>query len=207
MREHVCINNSSQFSASGLIYKNEEITSWLSTILGIKAYLVRQDPKAQRFSRKKDVPKAKISYTNEAQFLLVSRASMDDVNNKLKEKYATIQDFSHENYETSDWLIDRFRPNIIVNLPTPFEEDHVKQLIVYHNDSTVPLQFNVQSRCNRCTMICMDKKTCTKVDEPLKILSEYRRERGSVLFGIYISQASFLQDQFIHVGDTVTCTM
>lgn len=189
----------------GLVYEEEYIGSWLTQVLGLRCRLVRKNPSRDRFAKsiKRTVNKdnARISYqrvvsadklnfTNEAQFLVVTRASLDAINDAIRDRYwigSDGYDFSHEQYRSSDWLIERFRPNIVLedDAQQAWEEDRYRRITICSRDYTVVLR--LQGPCNRCSMICVDSRTYDKVDEPLKTLLDMRRDGGRALFGILMS--------------------
>ncbi|KAL0477529.1 molybdenum cofactor sulfurtransferase [Acrasis kona] len=167
----------------GLIYK-EDVNSVLSDFLEVTCFLVRKSPLVDRYTRgTKDL----INFSNEAQFLMVSRASLDDLNNRLFDEVT----------ESSDWLIERFRPNLVVegNI-APYSEDLIKQLRIGN------VEMSVVDLCNRCTMICVDRETLTVTSEPLRTLMQYRRDGSRVLFGILLSLKT-ITPQNLRVHDKV----
>ena len=111
----------------GLLYKEDNIAGWFSEVLGTQCTLVRKCPTKLRRTHNRCIPKqtdgsqpeemhcggdSRIAFANEAQFLLVSEASVDDLNTKLAERQAGLQVDAR-----------RFRPNFIVKGGIPFQED------------------------------------------------------------------------------------
>jgi len=76
-------------------------------------------------------------------------------------------------FKNSDWLIERFRPNLVIDGPDaqPLEEDF------YEAINIGSLKLRVSGACNRCSMVNVDKTTLKVVQEPLKTLSTYRRDK------------------------------
>jgi molybdenum cofactor sulfurtransferase len=187
----------------GLIYRDPAINDLLSEFLGVKCFLVRKNPDKERLSRtgQQDSRKSAIKFANDAQFLLVTRSSMDDLNIRLKTRYKDTKDLSGCNYENSDWLIDRFRPNLVVegNL-----EPYIEDLFKYIRIGDIELE--VIGGCNRCSMICVDQATLQVQNEPLKSLMQYRRNGSKVLFGVLLTQKlceTVIQERKIQIGDDV----
>lgn len=163
---------------------NETINSWLSRYAGQEVCLVRKAPDDFRTvkihksitldkSSPVDLSSMKLTFTNEAQFLLINRASIRDLKSRISDD------------EVNDTIELNFRPNLIVNSEFPYEEDHWDVLDFDGQllKSTGP--------CNRCKMICIDPNTGTLHAEPLLTLSKYRRKTGGrILFGQLYSHTS-----------------
>jgi molybdenum cofactor sulfurtransferase len=155
---------------NGLMY-GSSVNEWLQKVLNRKCFLIRKDPEVDRFSKSN-----KINFSNEAQFLMINESSMKDLNEKIP----------NSNILTIDWLIERFRPNLVIKGDTiPYEED------LYENLQIGDLKFNVTGKCNRCTMICVDSKSLKQTNEPLRTLLTYRRDSGRILFGILLNTDTF----------------
>ncbi len=122
------------------------------------------------------------------------RSTLDDVNNRLKTKYLNKTDYSHEQYKTSDWLIERFRPNLVVEGPhKAYSEDKIAIITL----GTVTLSF--AAKCNRCSIVCIDKVQLLKVEEFLELLSTYRKEKGSCLLKGSTSNQSLQEGQYMTI--------
>ncbi|KAH9093327.1 hypothetical protein Ae201684P_008983 [Aphanomyces euteiches] len=129
--------------------------------------------------------KSSIGFANEAQYLLISRESVEGLNSKLDEK-------------VSD---DVFRANIIVEGCSPHEEDNWQEIqIGDHNFSNV-------GPCGRCSMININQSTGEFSAAPLKELAAYRRNRANIFFGQFwnLSSSNSVLD-LISVGDEVVVT-
>lgn len=113
--------------------------------------------------------------------LVASLASMAELNERIR-KTGQVD---------ADWSIHRFRPNIIVQGNTPWEEDNWKMLkIAERNDkeelakirarsptaSGPPFILDVASRCMRCQVPNVDPLTAEKhKQQPWDTLMKYRR--------------------------------
>lgn len=175
----------------------EDVGAWLSSFLGQPCRLVRQDRNELRTctmekdtggskegagtvagagtgpSGAGDGPRAgtvspsKLSFSNEAQFLVTSTASMAEVNN-------------HAVGGGGDVPVDRFRGNIVLGGGAAFAEDGWAKVSV---GSQV---FRVVGACQRCQMICVDQATGERTSEPLLSLAKFRRLEGQTYFGQYL---------------------
>ncbi|XP_067278417.1 molybdenum cofactor sulfurase isoform X2 [Pseudorasbora parva] len=176
----------------------EEVSAWLTEFLGKTCRLIRQRPeflREMKFGRGKACCPTALSLVNEAQILLINRASVSF----LQEHIVNRHDSENEGaWSDMEQLIERFRANLVISGQEPFEEDDWSHLTV--GDT----QFQVMGRCGRCQMIGVDQKSATRTLEPLRSLSECRS--GKVTFGVYLAHQS-AQDStavsILSVGDHV----
>jgi uncharacterized protein YcbX len=94
-------------------------------------------------------------------FLLISEASLADLNARLEQPLP----------------MDRFRPNLVVGGCEPFAEDGWRGVRIGR------LTFRVVKPCARCTITTVDQESATKGKEPLRTLVRFRRAGNKVLFG------------------------
>ncbi len=94
-------------------------------------------------------------------FLLISEASLADLNARLEEPVP----------------MDRFRPNLVVRSCEPFAEDNWRLVRIG------PITFRVVKPCERCAITTVNQRSATKSKEPLRTLARYRRSGKKVLFG------------------------
>ncbi|KAG1950608.1 molybdenum cofactor sulfurase [Pimephales promelas] len=142
----------------------KEVSAWLTEFLGKPCRLIRQRPEFLRdmkFGRGKYSCPTALSLVNEAQFLLINKASVSF----LQEHIANRHDSENEGMEQ---LIQRFRANLVISGQEPFAEDDWSHLTVGG------AQFQVMGRCGRCQMIGVDQKSATRTQEPLRSLSDCR---------------------------------
>lgn len=139
----------------------DEVATWLSTQLGLEGLrLLRQ-------STQRHVPGAQqqqLSLVNQAQFLLVNRAS--------------VRSLQFE--EPLDETLDRFRANIVIDTDMPFAELAYTQLRIGN------VHFKVNGPCQRCDMICINQRTGERSAETLTTIA--RMQSGKMRFGIYITR-------------------
>lgn len=160
-----------------------EVNLALSKVLGEEARLVFMTDSIARPMKEKDGAQnnERVSYADSAPVHLISEASLEDLNTRLKEPVT----------------IDRFRPNIIVQGCGPYEEDTWKEIRI--NDA----HFAVSDSCKRCVFTTLDPITLHRdpEQEPLSTLSGYRaNENGGIAFGIHLIP---LKEGVIRKGDSI----
>jgi uncharacterized protein YcbX len=94
-------------------------------------------------------------------FLLISEASLADLNARLEEPVP----------------MGRFRPNLVVRGCKPFAEDNWRLVRIGS------IAFRVVKPCERCAITTVNQRTATTSKEPLRMLARYRRSGKQVLFG------------------------
>lgn len=119
-----------------------------------------------------------IGFANQAQYLLISRQSIDNFNSVLDSVSPGMQ--VHE---------DAFRANFIVDgCAAAFAEDKWRLLRI--GDAA----FDVSGPCSRCSVINMDQRTGAFDRRPLQALSSYRRERSNIFFGQFLTRRAVVSD-------------
>ncbi|XP_012708492.2 molybdenum cofactor sulfurase [Fundulus heteroclitus] len=157
----------------------DEAASWLSDFLGQPCRLIRQRPDYAREMKKKPAEAAGsplLSLVNEAQFLLINRASVELIQDLMSSRQDSCEG---ERLLDTPGVISRFRANLVIAGAEPFEEDNWSHLIIGS------ARFLVAGRCGRCQMIGVDQDTGAKTKEPLLSLAACRA--GKVTFGVYLS--------------------
>jgi uncharacterized protein YcbX len=141
---------------------SEEADSWLSNTLDQNLRLVMMPESS---FRKADPRYAKneenVSFADGFPYLVISQASLDDLNSRLAEPISMI----------------RFRPNFVVTGTDAFAEDQWKNVTIGN------LNFEVVKPCARCVLTTINPETAEKGAEPLRTLASYRRVNNKVLFG------------------------
>lgn len=143
------------------------INQWLSNILETTCQLVYLPTDSIRtcdpqYAQADD----QTSFADGFPLLLISQASLDDLNQRLVESVS----------------MTRFRPNLVVTGCAAYAEDQWQQ-------SQQDLQigqsvFRVIKPCPRCVVTTVDPKTGLKTGkEPLATLSQYRRQGKQIMFG------------------------
>ncbi|XP_059046054.1 molybdenum cofactor sulfurase [Achroia grisella] len=150
----------------------DEVANWISNALEVSYLrLIKQasiDNRIQKRNANDD--KKLLSLSNQAQFLLINKATVRWLNDKIQESLFT---------DDIDQLIDRFRGNIIITMDEELVERHWQRVIIGRHE------FKVDGECRRCQMVCIDQQTGEKTVEPLRTISE--QFAGKLCFGIYLS--------------------
>ena len=115
--------------------------------------------------------------------LITGTASLADLNSRLK----------------TPILMNRFRPNIVVNTTVPFEEDSWRVVLVNG------VIYSVLKGCPRCKQSCTDQLTGKLHEEPEATLQSYRRmstrHPEDVFFGQNVATKG--EGGTVSVGDEV----
>ena len=155
------------------------ISSKLSDVLGKSIELVWMPEKTRRSVETRPGTEDKIvGFADGFPFLVVSEASLDDLNVRLKQSVG----------------MNRFRPNIVVSNATAFEEDEWKRFLVGD------LEFTNVKPCARCVMTTVNPDNGERGSEPLKTLSTFRKLGKEVFFG---QNAVHSGEGVLRVGDPV----
>jgi uncharacterized protein YcbX len=136
---------------------------WLSTFLEVPCRLVRiADDETRRVDPTYASPNDQVGFADGFSFLLTSNASLDDLNRRLP----------------SPLPMNRFRPNIVIDGTTAFEEDGWKRIRING------IEFAVVKPCARCVTTTVDQETAERSREPLRTLATFRHVAGrGVMFG------------------------
>jgi uncharacterized protein YcbX len=142
---------------------------WLSDFLERPVKLVRFASEATRPSHprfwKADIASG-IEFSDAFPFLVISRASLDDLNSRL----------------ATPLPMNRFRPNIVVDDLEPYGEDRIRVLNVGN------LQLRMVRPCTRCKITTTNQMTGEVAGtEPLMTLKSYRwsDDLRGIMFGHY----------------------
>lgn len=137
----------------------------LSQFLGVECHLVKyiETSKRNLTSKNEDYP-AETRFTDRKPILLVNTKSLEELNSRLEAPVGA----------------ERFRPNIVYEGVTAFEEEDWKQIKIGSVILSQP------RKCARCKIITLDPKTGADLGvEPLKTLSTYRKDGlNKVNFGM-----------------------
>jgi uncharacterized protein YcbX len=141
-----------------------DINIWFSEYMGFACGLVWLAEHQHRA-----VPNAAAEFDDEVSFadgapvLLISEASLDELNRRLQAPVAMAQ----------------FRPNLVVAGTQPHAEDRWRSV------TAGEARLDVAWPCSRCVMTTIDQQTAERdsAGEPLRTLETYRRQGRSVYFG------------------------
>ena len=154
------------------------LDEWFSRVLGIPARLARiADGAARVKTRANHHGTYEVGFADSASFLLTARASLEDLNRRLGELAPPV----------SPMLMNRFRPNLVVEGTEPYAEDGWREIAVG------PIRFPTIYACGRCTITTVDQRTAERGSEPLRLLTQYRRRGTEIPFGV----------RMIHSGEGV----
>ena len=138
----------------------EEAAEWLTRFLGLEARLVYMPDIADRVAER-DGYVSQVSFADSYPLLLISEASLEDLNSRLDEPLP----------------MNRFRPNLVVRGCAPYAEDTWKEIEVNG------VRIHVVKPCSRCATTTVNQSTGEKGKEPLRTLATYRQHDGKVFFG------------------------
>jgi uncharacterized protein YcbX len=141
---------------------SDDADDWLSRTLGKKVHIVfMPDSTVRKADSRYARHGENVSFADGFPFLLISSASLEDLNQKLPTAIG----------------MKRFRPNFVVAGATAFCEDNWKAIKIGN------IEFEVVKPCSRCVLTTINPITGQKGPEPLKTLNSYRRINNKVLFG------------------------
>ncbi len=157
------------------IDQGDEVAAWFHRLLELdqdkECRLVRQSvirKVRHKLTFKEENP---VSFADGYPFLLTATASLAELNRRLVETYEEAAPIIPMNH---------FRPNIVVETETAFEEDNWKVIRLGN------IKFAVVKPCSRCIITTIDQKNGTKntLKEPLRTLGSFRQfgDQG-VMFG------------------------
>ena len=169
------------------IDQGDEVSTWLSSILGKEARLVTPGPvwkinfPIPAFDRVHDTDKQRFYAASTVS--LANTASLDDLNTRLQQPVP----------------MDRFRMNIIVDGIDAYEEDHFD---VISNDEVEILQV---TPAERCVIITTDQHSGERPKNNLmQVLTAYRRKPKEDRFGSGLIFGNYMtvgKEGVLNVGD------
>lgn len=146
-----------------------EADVWISDYLGVDCKLVYMNDHSFRpvLAEYGGKDGDEVSYADECPILLLSEASISDLNTRLEKPVS----------------IDHFRPNIVIKGCSPYEEDSWSYIRI--GDS----EFEVAQLCKRCVFVTIHPETGEKDknQEPLRTLAQYKKHpKGGAAFGVHL---------------------
>lgn len=162
--------------------EGDEAASWLSAVLQMDCRLIRYDPDCRRLTEPSgpEGSTSRIMFADAFPLLVISEESLQNLNARL----------------TDPIPMNRFRPSIVIQGLGEFAEDRASAL------TTECITLHSTEPCARCVITTIGQEDgVEKGPEPLRTLSQYRRDGKKVLFGQY-----FMSDTggFLSVGDRIT---
>ncbi len=155
------------------------VSQWFSEFLEIPCQLVYMpDSSFRPVDRSYATNNEPVSFADAFPFLLISEASLQDLNGRLDEPVP----------------VNRFRPNLVVSGCEAFAEDN------WHLIDIGSIPFQVVKPCDRCLITTVDQAQGIRGKEPLQTLAQYRRRNGKIFFG-----QNLIQEKLgtLQIGDTV----
>ncbi|KAG2679697.1 hypothetical protein I3760_11G063500 [Carya illinoinensis] len=159
---------------------NNEVNIWFSQAVGQPCCLLRCSMSNYYLNNSRCVGmcrdvQSRLNFVNEAQFLLISKESVSDLNDRISSKMKNSALGVAVQVNPM-----RFRPNLVISGGEPYAEDGWRTLKIGDNCFT--------GGCNRCQMINLVNEggQMQKSNEPLATLASYRRVKGKILFGILL---------------------
>ena len=168
-------------SACKAIEDGDEAAIWLSQYLDTESRLVHMDEEFVRGTPNED---ARLEFADSYPFLLLSEGSLEDLNTKIEENAG------------HSIPMNRFRPNIVVDAPSPFEEDS------WANIQIGGVKFEIAEHAIRCATTTVNQATGERGKEPLRTLAQYRRAQhhGKNLGVVFGQRVTNLDTGYIEVG-------
>ena len=140
----------------------DEAASWLTQILSTQCRLVYfPDEEIRQVDLTYANAGDKTAFSDGFPFLLISQASLDDLNSRLDKPIP----------------MARFRPNIVVEGCEAYEEDSWKNIQIGD------INFRIVKPCSRCVIPSINIDNGEKEDEPIKTLVAYRKLDSKIFFG------------------------
>lgn len=158
---------------------DQHFSQWFSEFLHIPCQLVYMPEDSIRpINPNYADPGEPVSFADGFPFLLISEASLQDLNQRLKQPVP----------------MNRFRPNLVVSGCEAFAEDSWRQIRI----GSIP--FRVVKPCSRCTITTVDQSQGIRGKEPLATLANYRLRHGKIFFGQNVIQEELGK---LRIGDEI----
>ena len=143
-------------------WMGERAGRWFSELLGRSASLVYMPDTTHRPADPAFAPPGvRVSFADAFPFLLLSEASLEDLNARLPQPVP----------------MNRFRPNLVISGGAPFVEDGLAGFRIG------AIELEAVKPCDRCVLTTTDQETGTRGPEPLRTLARFRKVGDKVFFG------------------------
>jgi molybdenum cofactor sulfurtransferase len=161
-----------------------------------------------------------IALANESPILLVSRSSVNRLNEDIKARGASSTTLPGKAVPA-----EAFRGNIVISetlargqKESPYAEDDWTSISISSDSASTgnggeKTHFDVLGPCQRCQMVCIDQSDATRRQEPFSTLAKTRRREGKVWFGAHLAIGGGRGGEgskgggkgWVKVGDRVEC--
>ena len=168
----------------GIVWGSHAVSQWFSSFLEVQCWLARAysdefednnsviDHKTRMSPPLNHINESQRGFENESPILLITKSSVDLLNIVMQSQGSKPVDSRY------------FRPNFVVTgkIHDNSEDLWTKVLIPRHC-----LTLSVTGPCARCAMVDIDPDSGTKGGKTLRALAEYRRNKGRINFGVFLS--------------------
>jgi len=159
---------------------DEEVNNWFTTTMGFPCKLVYMPESTNRIVEPDyGVKNKSVSFADAYPFMLVGKSSIDDLNSRIQIPLP----------------INRFRANFVFKGGSAYEEDGWNEFFIGE------VKFKRIKPCARCVITTTDQMTGERSNEPLAVLSTYRKVGNKVMFGQNLIS---LSAGTVKVGDKIT---
>lgn len=178
-----CTNSMREIKVCGIkcggnLWGDHDVSAWFTAYLGVQCWLARSQQGKYSAPQHADSNDHKRGgFSNEAPLLLISKTSISSLNQVLKDQGSKLVNPKH------------FRPNFVVateNGDNTRNPEDLWKLVKFTDNA---LELSVTGQCARCSMVDIDPDSGMK-GKTLRALSEYRRNRGQITFGIFLQISS-----------------
>ncbi|KAE8372979.1 molybdenum cofactor sulfurase protein [Aspergillus bertholletiae] len=208
-------------------YASPTVATFFSNFLGVPCTLARFPPQISTRTSSKPIrsfrriqralmpgsfpedpsptpERSPILLSNESPILLISRSSVNRLNENIKYSPRPSHGTPAKAVEA-----DVFRANIVVaenlhhlaNAERPYMEDTWGAFSVGPEE----LYFDVLGSCQRCQMVCVDPYAGDRREEPFSTLAKTRKINGKIVFGRHASLSKWELSQ--DAGNPKSCTV
>ncbi|MFI1577182.1 MOSC domain-containing protein [Embleya sp. NPDC020630] len=160
----------------------DDAHTWFGKVLGIDVRLVHLDDPTRRMPDQKYADSSdRVSFADGFPLLLTTTGSLEALNGLVE----------------SPLPMNRFRPNVAIDEPEAWAEDHWRRIRIGD------VVFRVVKPCSRCVITTTDQRTGERGPEPLRALGKHRRFGTKLVFGQnLVPELPAHTTGILHVGDT-----
>ena len=173
--------------------EDELVNAWFSRFLERDLRVVRIDPDHRRICDPQWTgwDQSITQFADGFPLLVISKASLEDLNRRLGEK------------GEAPMLMDRFRPNVVIDGVDAYSEDHLVTL------ATSDYGLRLVKPCTRCRITPTNQQTAEVGNEPLDLLATYRHDTrvDGLAFGINAIVERGADEATLKVGDRLEATI